>query len=81
MKPDSQAKTAFITPDGLYESTRLPFGLCNSPATFQRMMDRVLSGLKWTVYLVYLDDLVICGKTFEEHLNRLEIVFKALEGA
>lgn len=77
----SQPKTAFITPDGLYESTRLPFGLCNGPATFHRVMDQVLSGLKWNVCLVYLDDVVICGKTFREHQDKLETVFLALQKA
>ena len=78
---DSRRKTAFITPDGLFECKRLPFGLCNAPATFQRMMDQVLSGLKWTMCLVYLDDLVVYGKTFEEHCERLEAVLMALDQA
>lgn len=60
-----QSKTAFVTPDGLYESTRLPFSLCNGPASFQRTMNQVWSGLKWNVCLVYLDDVVIGGKTFK----------------
>lgn len=81
MSSDSRRKTAFITPDGLYECKRLPFGLCNAPATFQRMMDQVLSGLKWTMCLVYLDDLVIYGSTFEEHYERLEAVLTALDQA
>ena len=81
MSSDSERKTAFITPDGLFECKRLPFGLCNAPATFQRMMDQVLSGLKWTMCLVYLDDLVIYGKTFEEHCERLEAVLMALDQA
>lgn len=81
MSSDSRKKTAFITPDGLFECKRLPFGLCNAPATFQRMMDQVLSGLKWTMCLVYLDDLVIYGSTFEEHCERLEAVIMALDQA
>lgn len=43
---ESRQKTAFVTPDGLYQSKRLPFGLCNGPASFQRTMDEVLTGLK-----------------------------------
>ena len=49
-------KTAFIIPDGLYEFLRLPFCLNNAPSTFQRLMDRVLTRLKWKMCLVYLDD-------------------------
>src|SRR5207249_600796 len=47
-------KTAFITHDGLYQYKVLPFGLCNAPPTFQRVMDRVLGRLKWESCLVYL---------------------------
>ncbi|UYV78418.1 hypothetical protein LAZ67_16001289, partial [Cordylochernes scorpioides] len=63
-------KTAFITPDGLYEFRVIPFGLCNAPATFERMMDTVLKGLKWNICLCYLDDIVVYGPSFEEHLKR-----------
>ena len=81
MGKESQQKTAFVTPDGLYQSKRMPFGLCNGPASFQRTMDEILTGLKWNVCLVYLDDLVICGKTYQEHQNKLETVFLAIEKA
>ncbi|KZR98480.1 Uncharacterized protein APZ42_006084, partial [Daphnia magna] len=52
-----------------------------APATFQRLMDKVLAGLKWHMCLVYLDDVLVFGKTFEEHLARLELVLTALEQA
>jgi hypothetical protein len=71
-------KTAFVTPDGLYEFVRLPFGLNNAPSTFQRLMDRVLARLKWQMCLVYLDDVLIFGRTFDEHQKRLECVLMAL---
>ena len=50
-------KTAFSTPDGHYQFRRMPFGLCNAPAAFQRMMDQVLGPLKWKECLVFMDDL------------------------
>ena len=74
-------KTAFVTPDGLYEFNRLPMGLCNAPSTFQYLMDVVLSNLKWTMVLVYLDDLIVFAKTFEEHQRRLRIVLDRLREA
>ena len=59
----------------------MPFGLCNAPATFQRLMDRVLSGLKWSSCLVYFDDIIVVGTTFQEHLHHLTSVFTRLRGA
>ena len=79
--PEDQCKTAFVTPDGFYEFKRLPFGLNNAPSTFQRLMDRVLGSLKWNMCLVYLDDILVFGRTFEEHQERLELVLKALGDA
>jgi len=61
-------KTAFATREGLYEFNVMPFGLCNALATFQRLMDLVLAGVQWTQCLVYLDDVIIIGRDFEEHL-------------
>jgi len=78
---NDREKTAFITPDGLYEFVRMPMGMCNSPATFQRLMDSVFMGMKWTMMLVYLDDVVVYGSTFEEMLRRLELVFQKLKEA
>lgn len=74
-------KTAFVTPDGLYEFKALPFGLCSAPATFQRMMDTVLAGLKWQACLVYLDDVVVFSATFDQHLERLRLVLEAIRAA
>ncbi|XP_063040269.1 uncharacterized protein LOC134435312 [Engraulis encrasicolus] len=71
-------KTAFITKWGLYEYTRMPFGLCNAPSTFQRAMELVLRGLQWDKLLIYLDDVIILGRSVEESLDRLEQVFERL---
>ena len=79
VKEDHKKKTAFRTSAGrLYEWNRLPFGLCNAPATFSRLMDHVLTGLSWEICLFYLDDIIVFSKTWEEHLIRLELVFKRL---
>ena len=64
-----KAKTAFRTSSGqLYEFNQVPFGLCNAPATFSRLTDRVLAGLHWETYLFYLDDIIVFSSTWEEHL-------------
>ena len=76
MDDNSREKTAFATPSGLYEFTVMPFGLCNSPATFQRLMTEVLSGLTPRVCMVYIDDVLVLGKTFDEHINNLQSVFE-----
>ncbi|GFY23958.1 hypothetical protein TNCV_4896391 [Trichonephila clavipes] len=74
-------KTAFITPEGLYEFKVMPFGLCNAPATFERMMDNLLRHFKWTMCLCYLDDIIVFSETFEDHLIRLRLVVKCLQEA
>jgi hypothetical protein len=74
-------KTAFITPDGLYEFTRMPQGVHNGPACFKRLMDRVLRHLKWSMCLVYLDDCLVFGSNFDEFLERLHLVLTAIGDA
>ena len=77
-----KAKTAFRTSSGqLYEFNQVPFGLCNAPATFSRLMDRVLAGLHWETCLFYLDDIIVFSSTWEEHLARLRQVFERLRHA
>ena len=80
---EDQPKTAFTTPEGLFQFRVMPFGLCNAPATFQRLMDRVLGGLKWSSCLVYLDDIIIVGTSFmiSEHLRNLAGVLQRLRQA
>ena len=72
-EPD-QEKLAFITTDGLYKFLRMPFGCTNGPSTYQRAIDLILSGLKWNACVVYLDDILIIGKTFDKHLENLNLV-------
>lgn len=74
-------KTAFATREGLFEFKVMPFGLTNAPATFQRLMDMVLAGLQWSHCLVYLDDIVILGRDFQEHLSNIRCVFQRLRSA
>ena len=79
MKESDKEKTAFRTPFGLFHFKVMPFGLCNAPATFQRLMELILKGLNWTSCLVYLDDIIIFSKSIDEHLQRLKEVLSRLE--
>jgi hypothetical protein len=67
---EDKEKTAFSTREGLFHFNVLPFGLCNGPTTFQRLMDLVLAGLHWSNCLVYIDDVMIVGK----NLNSICII-------
>ena len=78
---DAQKKSAFVVRGGLYSWRVMPFGLCNAPSTFERLMERVLAGLHWKVLLVYLDDVIVFAKTVDEELTRLETVFQRLRDA
>ena len=64
----SREKTAFVTPDGHYEWLVMGMGLCNAPATCQRLMTSVLGDLMWTCCMAYLDDIIIFSKSFDQHL-------------
>jgi len=79
--PQDRDKTAFICPRGMYRYRTMPFGLCNAGATFQRLMDVVMSGLHLDVCLVYLDDIILFSKTVDEHLERLVTVLGRLRSA
>ena len=81
MDPESRAKTAFSTPFAHLEFTRMPFGLKNAPATFQRLMDHVLSGLQSIELFVYIDDIVIHGKSLEDHASKLRALLGRLKEA
>ncbi|GBN76508.1 Retrovirus-related Pol polyprotein from transposon 297 [Araneus ventricosus] len=71
MQPEDREKTAFTTGQGLWQFKVMPFGLCDAPATFERLMETVLRGLTSEACLVYLDDIIIVGRTFKEHLNNI----------
>ena len=72
-------KTAFRAgTGGLFEYVRMPFGLSNSPATFQRLMEVILGDLNYGSLLLYLDDILVFSSSFDEHLERLEVVFQRL---
>ena len=73
--PDDRKKTAFITKYGLFEFTRMGFGLCNAPATFSRAIALVLDRLNWEIALAFLDDILVLGTTPETHLVNLRQVF------
>jgi len=73
--------TAFTTRKGHYEFNRMPFGLVGSPFTFQRLMNNILHKENWQKCLIYLDDIIIYGKSFEEHCKNLEIVLSKLTNA
>lgn len=79
VKEQDQHKTAFTTPFGLYEYLRMPMGVCNGPATFQRLMQTAMNDLIFQIMLVFLDDILLFSKTFKEHLERVDIVLKRLQ--
>ena len=74
-------KTAFRTRRDIFRFRTMIFGLCNATASFQRLMDLVLTGLNFEICLAYLDDVILCSRTPEEHLGRLDYVLQRLEDA
>ena len=74
-------KTAFSTANGHYEFNVMPFGLTNAPATFQRLMECVLAGLTMEECLIYIDDIIVFGASFEQHLARLRRVLQQIREA
>ena len=78
MDPQDVDKTAVATSSGLYRFKVMPFGLVNAPATFERLMERVLAGLQWETCMVYLDDVLHFANTFETHLEHLNEVLHRL---
>ena len=75
---EDRHKTAFITKYSLFEYLVMPFCLCNAQSYFQRCVELIFRGIQWKYLLVYLDDIIVIASNFDEHLDRLEEVFKRL---
>ncbi|SNX86178.1 uncharacterized protein MEPE_04887 [Melanopsichium pennsylvanicum] len=77
IEPEDRWKTAFVSHRRLYQYKRVPFGLKNAPAFFQRFMDHLLGHMRWTEAVVYLDDVVIFSPTLDQHAKSLDCLLKA----
>ena len=77
IRPEDREKTAFSTPWGLYQFKQMPFGLCNAPATYCRLVQKVLEGIPLSVALPYLDDTCIHSVDLDKHVEGLELVLEA----
>jgi hypothetical protein len=78
MHTNSTEKTAFSVDNGHYEFTRMPFGLKNAPATFQRVMDDILKDLQHRICYVYMDDIIVFSTSLQEHISNLKLIFDRL---
>ena len=76
MSPEDSEKTAYNTHLELSEWTVMPFGLFNAPTIFMRLMEQILVGIVWSKYIIYLDDVVPFGRTFQDTLMNLLAVLK-----
>ena len=81
LEESDREKMAFLTGCGFWQFTVVPFGLCNAAATFERLMELVIAGLPWSVCLLYLDDILVHAKTFQEEIANLCEVFGRFQPA
>jgi len=81
LRKEDQEKTALTTHCDIYHWLSMPFGLTNAPATFQRALDIILSGLKWQICLIYLDDVIIFSANAEQHVKDVDTVLHRLREA
>ena len=75
---EARVKTAFATHSGLFQFSVMQFGLCNAQATFERLMEIVLQGFRWSRCLVYLDGIISFGSTFGDALDNLTLIYERL---
>ncbi len=79
MVPESREVTAFSTPNGHYDWTRMPFGLKGAPLTFQRTMNDIFGDMLGNSAYIYLDDIIIASKDMSSHMDTLQKVLKRLQ--
>ena len=79
MEESDKCKTAFVCPVGFWEFNRMPQGVTNAPSTFQRLMEKCMSGINLREALVFIDDLIVFAPTLEEHEERLMKVLERLK--
>ena len=81
LSEEDRHKTAFTTKYGLWEYTKMPFGLCNAPSTFQRCKELIFRGMQWQTLLIYLDDIILYSSCIETHFQHLDEVLSRLHAA
>jgi len=81
VEEEHKPHTAFtVGPYGFYQYSRMPFGLTNSPATYERIVEQCLGDLNMRICVCYLDDVIIYSSTFKEHLDNIDTVFSRIKG-
>lgn len=75
LSEESKPKTAFVTPDGQWEFNRMPFGLANAPAVFERTVNKALGDLRFSTAVAYMDDVLVPSKDVSEGFKNLEMIF------